>query len=315
MDRILVTGGGGFAGRHLLRLLAEGGSGRVAATHLGDGLVRGDGLDDASIEWHSMDLADQRSIDEVVERTEPGFVYHLAGQASVGESLRSPLRTWDANATGTVRLLDSLARAKVDSCKVVLISSAEVYGAVPVERQPITETEKLDPTTPYGASKAAAEIAALQFATATRIEVVVARAFNHIGPGQDERFVLPSMAAQLRRIREGHGGRELRVGNLDVYRDFLDVRDVVRAYRILMERAASGETYNVCSGTAYSLRDIVGQMVELSGAGATIEVDPARVRPADIPRLRGDAAKLEALGWQPSIPIDRTLSDLLDSVT
>src|SRR5690606_10350791 len=159
----------------------------------------------------------------------------------------------------------------------------------------------LRPSTPYGASKAAAELAALQAATDDGVEVVIARSFNHAGPGQDERFVFPSMARQLVRIRRGEAEPVLRVGNLEVYRDFLDVRDVVRAYLLLMERGRNRGVYNVCSGVTRSLKDMVTQLVEISATGARLEVDPERVRPVDIPVLYGDAGRLRRLGWTPEI--------------
>src|SRR5690606_33409436 len=245
-------------------------------------------------------------------RVRPEGVFHLAGQASVGASFEAPLATWEVNATGTVRLFSVLAREAPEVRRVVLASSAEVYGAVPEEEQPIGESAAYQPSTPYGASKAAAEVAALQLGGMYGIEVVVARAFNHVGPGQEERFVLPSMARQLVRIRQGGAEPILRVGNLGVRRDFLDVRDVTRAYRTLMEQAPAGGVFNVCSGVGQPLEKVIERLVELSGTGARIEVDPARVRPADIPVLVGDPTRLRALGWQPRIDLDRTLRDLLE---
>lgn len=300
-------------GRHLLKELCGGAGVRVAATVLGEVPSRESfPAELAEVEWYAMDVCSTESIADVVRRVRPEGVFHLAGQASVGASFEAPLATWEVNATGTVRLFCVLAREAPEVRRVVLASSAEVYGAVPEEEQPIGESAAYQPSTPYGASKAAAEVAALQLGGMYGIEVVVARAFNHVGPGQEERFVLPSMARQLVRIRQGGAEPILRVGNLGVRRDFLDVRDVTRAYRTLMEQAPAGGVFNICSGVGQPLEKVIERLVELSGTGARIEVDPARVRPADIPVLVGDPTRLRALGWQPRIDLDRTLRDLLE---
>ena len=245
------------------------------------------------------------SRDPPVERAAPQQVYHLAGQASVAGSFSDPLGTWDVNATGTLRL----AQALPEAVRLLVVSSAEVYGVVPDDEQPIGEDRPLRPCNPYAASKAAAEMAALQ----ARGPVVVARSFNHTGPGQDERFALASFARQLAEIREGHGEPVLRVGNLSARRDLLDVRDVARAYVRLMDQGEAGQVYNVCSGHAVSMSDAVEQLIALSGTGARLEVDPERVRPVDLPLLCGSGARLRALGWAPEIAFRHTLADLLES--
>jgi GDP-4-dehydro-6-deoxy-D-mannose reductase len=239
-------------------------------------------------------------------------VFHLAGQSSVGQSFQAPLETWEINATGTLRLLESLRRDCVKPPRLLLVSSAEVYGGVPEAEQPIQENHPPRPLTPYGSSKGSAELCALQFGEMGSVEVVVTRSFNHIGPGQDARFVLPSLARQLVRMRRGGAEPVLRVGNLNVRRDFLDVRDVVHAYLTLMESGEERAVYNVCSGEDRSLLAIVEQLVRLSGTGARIEEDPERFRPADIPVLVGDPSRLRSLGWEPRIPLDRSLGDVLE---
>jgi len=308
--KILVTGGGGFAGRHLLRDLLREGSAEVAATHLGAPPPASDEEMDR-VRWMSLDVNSDESVRGVMTEFRPDAVYHLAGQASVGRSLSAPLETWEVNATGTLRVLMRMAELGPGR-RLLLISSAEVYGAVPRERQPIGEGAPVAPITPYGSSKAAAEIVALQMGLSLGVEVVVARSFNHIGPGQDERFVLPSIARQLTRIRAGETDPVVRVGNLDVERDFLDVRDVVRAYRLLMSSGDPGGIYNVSSGDVRTLLSVVQRLLDLSDSGARLEVDPSRVRPIDIPLLVGDASRLRRLGWEAVRPLDETLRDLLE---
>lgn len=314
--RILVTGADGFVGGHLLRALARDREHRLFAGHgphtapgAAASIARLEGLD-AGIEVLPLDVTSTASLAAAIAHARPDQVYHLAAQSSVGRSFDDPIGTWEVNATGTLRLAEAL-RATGASTRLLVISSVEVYGAVPLEQQPIDESYPLRPSTPYGASKAAAEIAALQAAAAGGLEVIVARSFNHAGPGQDERFVFPGMALQLARMQHNDFERVLRVGNLQVHRDYLDVRDVVRAYLTLMQAGESGGIYNVCSGQSRSLETLVTRLAELSGTGARIEVDPERLRPVDIPVQYGSAERLRALGWEPRITLEQTLTDLL----
>jgi GDP-4-dehydro-6-deoxy-D-mannose reductase len=308
--RILVTGAEGFVGRHLLRTLARDGGHEVVAGYWAGGEPAAHGPA-AAVAQVPIDVTSSDSLESVIDRHGPDWVIHLAAQSSVSRSFADPVGTWEVNATGTLRLAEALRSRRSGPVRLLVISSAEVYGEVPREAQPIPEQAPLRPSTPYGASKAAAELAALQAAEDDALEVVIARSFNHAGPGQDERFVFPSMARQLMRIRRGDAEPVLRVGNLEVFRDFLDVRDVVRAYLLLMRRGENRGVYNVCSGVSRSLLEMVTRLVALSDTGARLEVDPERFRPVDIPVLYGDASRLRALGWKPEIELEQTLRDLL----
>jgi GDP-4-dehydro-6-deoxy-D-mannose reductase len=312
--RVLITGAGGFAGQYLIRELLARGATRVTGGAY-NGRAPADGVlteeERSAVRWRPLDVTSQASVRALVEEAEPEQVYHLAGQASVGQSFGDPLGTWEVNATGTLRLLRALQDGGGGS-RVLVVSSAEVYGTVPEVEQPIREDRPLRPVSPYGASKMAAEAAALSAAASGDLAVVVARSFNHAGPGQDRRFLLPSMAQQLHQVRRGARAPELRVGNLEARRDFLDVRDVARAYARLMEEGENGGIYNVCSGEARSLRELVETLVRLSGTGARIVVDPERFRPTDMRLLVGSATRLRALGWTPQVPLEETMNDLLE---
>jgi GDP-4-dehydro-6-deoxy-D-mannose reductase len=307
--RVLVTGANGFVGQHLVRELIRQGGSEIVAGSL-DGIPVAE-LTGGGVEWVPLDVTSTESVRSAVRSCRPDRVFHLAGQSSVGQSFKAPLETWEINATGTLRLLEALRRECATPPRLLLVSSAEVYGGVPEAEQPIRESHPPRPLTPYGSSKGSAELCALQFGEMGAVDVVVARSFNHIGPGQDARFVLPSLARQLVRMRREGAAPVLRVGNLGVRRDFLDVRDVVQAYLTLMERGEDRAVYNVCSGEGRSLLEIVEELVRLSGTGARIEEDPERFRPADIPALVGDPSRLRSLGWEPRYSMDRSLEDVL----
>lgn len=263
-----------------------------------------------AVRWLPLDVTSTQQLESAVAGVRPDRIFHLAAQSSVGLSFSDVLGTWEANATGTLRLLQLVAEVS-PSTRVLLVSSSEVYGPVPETEQPISETRPLSPINPYAASKAAAELVSRPYTASGDISVVIARSFNHTGPGQSSRFALPNWAEQLDRIGRGELESVLRVGNLEARRDLLDVRDVVNAYCLLVERGEVGTAYNVCRGQARPLRDVVEELVALSGTGARIETDPARLRPVDIPLLVGDPTRIRELGWAPKIPLPQTLLDLL----
>ncbi len=309
----LITGAAGFVGQHLVRELLGAGHQVIGGTLGGappsEGVLREDEV--AAVRWVRFDVTDEAGLAAVLGEIRPERVFHLAAQSSVGAAFTDVLGTWDVNATGTLRLLTACREQDLGGGRVLFVSSAEVYGPVPEAEQPIRETRPLHPINPYGASKAAGEMVALQEVAAAGLDVVIARSFNHTGPGQARRFALANWAAQLAEMRRGERQPVLQVGNLQARRDLLDVRDVVRAYRFLIEQGQSGGAYNVCSGEAYSLEEVVRQLVELSGTGAQVEVDADRLRPVDTPLLCGDPARIRQLGWIPQVPLRTTLVDLL----
>ena len=303
----LVTGAAGFAGSHLLDLLAPDaqagdrivawhrpGTERVATTH-------------AAIEWETIDILERDAVRRSIAAMRPASVYHCAGAAHVGRAWDKTESTFAINVRGTHHLLDALARAEVES-RVLLPSSALVY--TPADRA-LTEADPLVPSSPYGVSKLAQEMLAAH--AGRGVVVAVARSFNHFGPRQDPLFAASGFARRIADIERGRWEPAISVGNLDARRDMTDVRDTVRAYRLMVERAKPGDVFNVCSGVAIAIRELLDRLIARAKVPVRIEVDQARLRPNDTPLLLGDPTRIrEALGWTPTIPIDQTLDDLLD---
>ena len=289
--RAVVTGGSGFVAGWLIRHLRECGDEVVA-------------LDE------SVDIGDGEALRQAVVAAEPEAIYHLAAFTHVGRSWEEPREVFRVNATGTLELLLA-AGACSPRPRVLVVGSSEVYGVVRPEELPVGEDTPLRPVSPYAASKVAAEYLALQHHLGHGLETIRVRAFNHIGPGQNPGFVVPALA---RRVAEAkaRGERTVAVGNLSARRDFTDVRDVVRAYRLLVTDGEAGGVYNVCSGHDVSIDDIAGRLLRLAGADLDLVTDPGLVRPVDIPVLRGDPSRITAAtGWTPTIDLDTTLADVV----
>lgn len=295
--RALVTGASGFVGRHLCDHLSS----------LDDDVVGTDRAPhDGSL---ALDILDPERAASVLTDVKPDVVYHLAGWADVGASWTHPQEALRANAEGTMNVLAACRAAQVD--RVLVVSSADVYGIVAEDDLPITEQHPLRPVSPYAASKAAADFLAVQAGCGYGQEVVRVRAFNHLGPGQGEGFVASAIASRIAR-NELDGGDEVPVGNLAARRDFTDVRDVVRAYRLLIELGTPGEVYNVCSGKAVAVQRLADRLLALAERPMRLVIDQDRYRPVDVPAVVGDSSRLRAAtGWEPEIPLDRTLADLL----
>jgi len=292
--KALVTGARGFVGTHLMAHLEESGDEAVGI--------------DRSID--DLDILDAPALLELFRKVQPEVVYHLAGSADVGGSWDTPGATFRANAEGTLTVLWAARETGVD--RVLAVGSADVYGKVTPADLPLTEDSPLRPVSPYAASKVAADAVAFQAFLGFGQGVVRARPFNHLGPGQTDRFVAPALASRVA-ANERSGEQVVKVGNLSPERDFTDVRDVVRAYRLMVDAGTAGEVYNVCSGTAVAVQSLAEQLIEMATLPMRLEADPDLQRPVDIPVLRGDASKLRRdTGWAPAIPLATTLKDLLD---
>lgn len=292
--KALVTGAGGFVGTHLVAHLRDEGDEVVACDRLQGGV----------------DITDADAVAAMLDEAAPDVVYHLAGWADVGGSWDRPNEAFAANAVGTLHVLGACARTGVG--RVLSIGSADMYGPAEPHELPLTEDSPLRPVSPYAASKVAAEYLGLQAHLGHGLGVVRVRAFNHLGPGQAPEFVAPALASRIARS-EADGADAVKVGNLSARRDFTDVRDVVRAYRLLLAQGVPGEVYNVCSGRAVAIQELADRLLALSERPLRLEVDPALYRPVDVPVLLGDPGRLHAAtGWKPEIPLDQTLADLLE---
>ena len=290
--RALITGARGFVGPHLRAHLEASGD-EVVCTDRPDG----------------PDLLDGDAMTAFICDVRPDAVYHLAGASDVGASWSRPRETFRVNAEGTLNVLLACADAGVG--RVLAVSSADVYGKVAPQDLPLAETAELRPVTPYAASKVAADHLALQAWLGHGLEVVRVRAFNHLGPGQTNRFVAPALAERIAR-NELDGSSDVPVGNLTPRRDFTDVRDVVRAYRLLVELGEPGEAYNVCSGVDLPISGLAERLLGLASHPMHLDPDPELQRPVETPVLRGDPTKIAAAtGWRPQIGLDQTLGDLL----
>jgi GDP-4-dehydro-6-deoxy-D-mannose reductase len=293
--KVFVTGGGGFVGRYLVAHLEACG-------------------DEVDAPDESVDILDPDALDDAIGRSNPDAVYHLAALSHVGESWTDPARVIRVNVEGTANVLAAARRHR--AARVLVVGSAEEYGRVAAADLPIDETTELRPATPYGASKLAASYLALQAHLGAGLHTVRVRAFSHTGPGQPDRFLVPALArriavAEASETNDPEAVGEITVGALDPVRDISDVRDVVRAYRLLVEHGAAGEVYNVCSGTGVSVAEVAEHLLSRARRPLRLVPDPELIRPAEVPRLVGSPQRLrDTTGWRPTF----TMRDTLDAV-
>ena len=307
--RILITGISGFVGPYLARHIAK-----TAPEAEIWGLVwaADPAKASSSVQLVDGDLTDISTLTTALNQVRPEIIFHLAAASSVASSWDHPGRFLEINAVGTVNLLE-VARGLDPDTRVVVSSSAEVYGAVPTDQQPITEDSPLEPLSPYAASKAAQDLLTAQYYRGYGMPTIRLRLFHHTGPRRPTQFVASSFAHQIARIEQGLDPPRLAVGNLEAVRDFTDVRDIARAYWLAATRGMPGAAYNVCSSSATSIRHVLDMLLAHSEVDVEVEVDPNRLRAADIPRLVGDHSRFsDATDWQPEIPLAKTFGDLLD---
>lgn len=303
--RVLVTGAAGFAGTHLIeRLIAEG--------HAVWGLVRPQEVAEGRPFSQLVgDLLDLQSLHDALAAAKPDLVFHLAGQADVGLSWKLPALTLQVNTIGTTHLLEAIIA--FGRPRVVAITSADIYGPLPLEAMPINGISQPKPYHPYAVSKLAASQMLSLYFQRYHLEIVEARPFNHIGPGQGLGFVVPDFASQIAAVKVGKKAPRLRVGNLEAERDFTDVRDVVRAYTMLGTSGVPGQMYLVCSGRPLPVYQLLHTLISLADVEVEIEPDLSRMRPSDTPCLYGSNDQIRReVGWQPEITLETSLNDVLN---
>jgi len=287
-DRILVTGALGFAGKHLCSALAER---------------------QLSLIPFSLDLRDKEAMMAFLKEEKPTQIYHLAAQPFVPKAIEDPWETQAINLGGTLTLLEGLHRNQMPA-RLLYVSSADIYGRQALDNHPLKESLTPKPSNPYSASKLASEVYCQQYSRySPYLEVVIARPFNHIGVGQNDDFAIPNFCRQICESKR-KAERTVLVGDLSPTRDFTHVKDIVQGYITLMEKAESGEVYNICSGTETSMQTILQLLIEISGEPIGIQVDPSRVRPTETKRLVGSFQKIAELGWSPKYPLKEILKEV-----
>ena len=310
MKKTLITGITGFAGSYLASHLHESGY-QVSGTYISD-----DGITTISgkekFRLHKIDLLDEDKVSGLIVSEEPDYIFHLAALTSPKKSFDNPKEIFINNVSAQINLLESVLKNKLFETKILIVSSAEVYGQVAEEDLPIDEETKYNPSNPYAVSKLAQDYLGLQYFISHKLKIVRVRPFNHIGPGQSPEFVVSSFAKRIAEIEKGKE-KVMRVGNLTSKRDFSDVKDIVVAYRLALELGIAGEVYNLGSGRSYEISEILEKLIKISKVEIKIEKDPGLMRPTDNPNLICNFSKFNKLtGWKPQIPIEKTLEDTLN---
>jgi len=310
--KTLITGITGFAGSHLADHCLERGGLDVY------GIVRWRSRTEniehleGKVTFLECDLRDATSTRGVIEEIRPDYIFHLAAQSFVPTSWRAPSECLVTNVIGQLNIFEAVRKTDLKT-RIQIACSSEEYGMTTENELPITEDQPLRPLSPYGVSKVAQDLLAYQYFMSYRMDVVRTRGFNHTGPRRAPVFVVSDFAKQIADIEKGLKEPVIHVGNLDAERDFTDVRDIVRAYYLALEKGKSGEAYNICSEKSWRIGDMLDKLLSFAGAKIKVKQDPARLRPSDVPRLRGDCSKFRRdTGWAPRIPFEQTLKDMLD---
>jgi GDP-4-dehydro-6-deoxy-D-mannose reductase len=312
MRRVLVTGVTGFAGSHLVDYILARGDCEIFGIYRWRSRTENIEQFKTRITMLECDLRDASSTREAVEHVRPDWIFHLAAQSFVPTSWTAPTESLVTNVIGQVNIFEAVRRTGL-KCRIQIACSSEEYGMVRADELPIQETNPLRPLSPYAVSKVAQDMLGYQYWMSWKVDSVRTRGFNHEGPRRGPVFVASDFAKQIADIEKGLKPPVLGVGNLDARRDFTDVRDVVRAYWLALEKCEPGEVYNICRGRAWSIREVLDLLLSMTTAKVEVRQEPWRLRPSDVPVLLGDNSKfVKATGWQPVIPFEQTLRDMLE---
>jgi len=312
MRRVLVTGVTGFAGSHLVDYMLGRNDCEIFGIHRWRSRTENIEHFQNQITLVECDLRDASSTRDTLESIRPDWIFHLAAQSYVPTSWIAPTESLTTNVLGQVNLFEAVRRIGL-ACRIQIACSSEEYGLVLPDEVPIKETNPLRPLSPYAVSKVAQDMLGYQYWMSWKVDCVRTRGFNHEGPRRGPVFVGSGFARQIADIEKGRKPPILEVGNLESQRDFTDVRDTVRAYWLALEKCEAGEVYNICSGTAWSMKKVLDHLLSLTKAKIEVRQDPARLRPSDVPLLLGDNSRfVKATGWKPTIPFEQTLADMLE---
>jgi GDP-4-dehydro-6-deoxy-D-mannose reductase len=311
MKKVLITGITGFAGSYLSDYLLKQNNYRVSGTYLNDeSLLNLENKD--SINLYKVDLLDPEATNKLVQYEKPDYLFHLAALTSAKKSFSSPRETFVNNVSGQINLLESIVKSGFQDTKILVVSSAEVYGLVSKEDLPIDEETPFMPTNPYSVSKLSQDFLGLQYFLSHKLNIVRVRPFNHVGPRQSPHFVVSAFAKRIVEIEKGKEA-VMKVGNLESKRDFTDVRDMVKAYGLILEKGDIGEVYNIGTGKAYKISDILDILLHMSTTQIDVKIDETLLRPSDTPELLCDNTKfVSKTGWRAEYSIEETLQTILD---
>ncbi|MBN1428783.1 MAG: GDP-mannose 4,6-dehydratase [Anaerolineae bacterium] len=308
--KALITGVDGFVGGHLAQHLAD----QQDTTIIGTTWLSTNQyphLEKLGVHLHQIDLTNEEATHQLIEDTRPDHIYHLAGQSFVPESFKHPWETLRNNIQAQLNILQGIVKQGLET-RVLVVGTAEVYGPISPSEVPTNEQQPLHPTSPYGVSKVAQDMLGLQYFHSHQVAAIRVRPFNQIGPGQSQRFVIPAFASQIAAIEKGSQEPIIKVGNLAAKRDFTDVRDMVRAYLLLLQHGEPGEVYNIGSEQAYSIQEILDTLLGMTEIPIEVQIDPDRFRPVEIPIMQADNSKIQAAtGWRPTYSIEQSLADIL----
>lgn len=314
--KVLITGATGFAGSHLVEHLSIN-TYKLFGTYLLETSLKNIDTTRYPIDLLQVDLTDDKKVTEIIKAIQPDLIFHLAALPSPAESFRKPLETIVNNVSIQINILEAIKEANLLKTRILIVSSADVYGMVSRKGIPIgipiDEDTPFTPTNSYAVSKITQDFLGLQYSISYGLPIVRVRPFNHIGPRQSPQFVISSFAKQIAEIEKGTKENILHVGNIKAKRDFTDVRDVVRAYSLIVEKGKSGEVYNIGSGVSYKISDILNILLSFSKVKIAIQIDPSLLRPGDTPDFICNNQKIKkTINWEPAIPIEQTLKDTLD---
>lgn len=308
--KVLITGIGGFVGGHLARHLLEQSETTVIGVSIFPPEQHAD-IAALGIKLYQVDLNDEEAVFNLLRESRPDQIYHLAAQTFVPESFENPWQTLSNNIHSQLNILHAMVKLDLDA-RILVVGSGEEYGVVLPSEVPIDENQPLRPASPYSVSKVTQDMMGLQYYLSHDVAAIRVRPFNQIGPGQSKLFVAPAFASQIAAIEKGEQEPVVYVGNLEARRDFTDVRDMVRAYRLILTHGEPGDVYNIGSGEAHSIQELLDILLNLSTAAIEVRVDPARLRPVEVPVIICNADKIKAItGWQPAYTFEQSLADVL----